>query len=98
MQLDLTVSPTNPLYAGLGVTEVGGRANLPNAMSDTVINTVGKAIGEMVRSCTDRSEVIITGPAPVQIYLVAFHAVLHTFTVVRYRDGKGVETTVAQHG
>lgn len=98
MRLDLSVTPSNPLYDGLGVTEVGGRANLPNATSAEVLNAFGKAVKGMVEACAERDEVILTGPAPVQVYLVAFHAVVHAFKTVRYQDGRGGDCLVAQHG
>lgn len=98
MNFDLKVSPENPLYAGLGVTEVGGRANLPNAMSADVLNAVGRYVAQQIESENNREEVILTGPAPVQIYLVVFHAVVHRFKIVKYVDGRGGEAIVAQHG
>jgi hypothetical protein len=100
MKLDLTVSPNNPLYAGLGVVEVGGRANLPDATSAKVVNVFGAAIAEAVAQIPAhlRGEVVLTGPAPVQLYLVAFHGVLHAFRTVRYQDGRGGDVVVAQHG
>jgi len=100
LKLDLTVAPTNPLYAGLGVTEVGGRANLPAATSADVLNAVGRAVAEQVAllPVAERDEVVLTGPAPVQIYLVAFHGVVHAFRIVRYMDGRGGDCLVSQHG
>ena len=98
--LDLMVSPENPLYEGLGVTMVGGRANLPEATSEGVINAFGKAVKGVVDETpvSERDEVVLTGPAPVQLYLVAFHAVVHAFTAVRYKDGRGGDCLVARHG
>ena len=98
LRVDLSVNTSNPLYADLGVTEVGGRFNLPNATSDSVLNAVGKAVKGLVDNCAERDEVILTGPAPVQLYLVAFHCVVHSFRVVRYQDGRGGDCVVAQHG
>lgn len=100
LKIDLTVSPNNPLYAGLGVTEVGGRSNLPNATSAEVLNGFGKAVKGLVDNCPaeQRDEVVLTGPAPVQLYLVAFHAVVHAFRSVRYQDGRGGDCLVSQHG
>jgi len=100
LKIDLSVTPSNPLYAGLGVTEVGGRANLPNATSAEVINTIGKVVKGMVDALPvgERDEVVLTGPAPVQIYLVAFHGVVHCFRSVRYQDGRGGDCLVSQHG
>ena len=100
LKLDLTVAASNPLYAGLGVTEVGGRANLPNATSAEVCNTFGKIVKGLVDALPvgERDEVILTGPAPVQLYLIAFHAVVHAFRSVRYMDGRGGDCLVSQHG
>lgn len=98
LKVDLGVNTANPLYEGLGVTEVGGRFNLPEATSANVLNAVGKAVKGMVDGCAERDEVILTGPAPVQVYLVAFHCVLHAFRTVRYQDGKGGDCVIAQHG
>lgn len=100
LKIDLTVAPSNPLYAGLGVTEVGGRANLPNATSAEVMNAFGKAVKGVVDALpvSERDEVVLTGPAPVHLYLVAFHAVVHAFKTVRYMDGRGGDCLVSQHG
>ena len=98
MIINLAVNIDNPLYEGLSVTMVGGRANLPKATSDRVLNAVGTAVLAQVNACVQRDEVILTGPAPVQIYLVAFHAVVHAFKTVRYQDGRGGDCIVAQHG
>lgn len=100
LTVDLSISPSNPLYAGLGVTEVGGRGNLPDAMVAPTLNAIGTAVRKLVEA-TDPSErdlCVLTGPAPIQLYLVAFHAVVHRFREVQYVDGRGASCTVAQHG
>ena len=98
--VDLKVDPENPLYEGLGVSLVGGRANLPNATSADTLNAVGQAVKALVDAlpATERDVVVLTGPAPVQVYLVTFHVVVHSFSSVRYRDGRGGDCSVAQHG
>jgi hypothetical protein len=98
LRIDLSVNASNPLYAGLGVTEVGGRFNLPNAMSADVLNAIGKTVAGMIEAVADRDECILTGPAPVQVYLVVFHGVVHRFRKVQYLDGRNESCTVAQHG
>lgn len=98
MVIDLTVRPDNPLYAGLGVTLVGGRGNLPRAMDLMTLNVIGTNVQRMLDAVTERREVVLTGPAPVQAYLVVFHAVVHRFYKVVYKDGRGTECTIAMHG
>jgi len=98
LTLDLSINPDNPLMAGLGVELVGGRGNLPNAMAADTLNRFGANVLAQVQAATDRELVVLTGPCAVQLYLVAFHAVVHAFSEVRYRDGKGGEVTISKHG
>ena len=96
--IDMTINTRNPLYAGLGVEEVGGRANLPDAMTAETLNSVGKAVQRLVDDHPDRDLVVLTGPCAVQCYLVALHVVLHLFKEVQYRDGRGQTVIIAKHG
>lgn len=97
MLIDLTVSPSSPLYAKLGVTLIGGRPVLPNAMDLNTLNSIGEKVLEMVEAELERDECTLTGPAPVQVYLTAFHIVVHRFSKVTYLDGKKQSVIIAQH-
>lgn len=87
------------LYAGLPITEVAGRKNLAASPADA-IPIFGRNLAAFVRAVPseDRADVTLTGPMAVWAYLLAFHAVVHSFGRVYYDDGKSGPVLVAQHG
>lgn len=99
LTLDLTLSATNPLYAGLTISEVGGRLTLADAAAAETLNTIGRNAKKIVDEAVAAGErkVTMTGPMAMQAYLVVFHVVLHRFSEVRYRDGQGQEMLIAAH-
>lgn len=104
MIIDLAIKKENLVYCGCEIEEVGGRYNLLRASAENTLNIIGRNISCIVNNISiedfvnERKEVILTGGAPIQVYLVALHVVLHVFEVVKYVDGKGNEMRVAAHG
>jgi len=91
------VIPQIRFWEGVTVIDVAGRPNITTPADDAV-RIVGKNIRLLVDGITDRTEVTLTGAAPVWAYLVAFHAVVHAFTRVYYNDGRNPTVLVAAHG
>jgi hypothetical protein len=104
MIFDLSVKPENPVYRGLQIEEVAGRFNLVGSMDAAALNTIGNNIAKEVqaeknmRGASNPLDLVLTGGAPIQVYLVAMHIVGHVFRSVSYRDGKGLECVVCSHG
>ena len=84
------------LYKGCEIKEVGGRDTLITAASEAS-NIVGRNCGKILEEVEDFSEVILTGPMAVWSYLVVFHQVVHRFSRVVYKDGRGNQMLIAQH-
>ncbi|MBI5733829.1 MAG: hypothetical protein HY973_02705, partial [Candidatus Kerfeldbacteria bacterium] len=97
--IDLTLSAQSPLYAGLTISEVGGRLTLADAEAAETLNTIGRNAKKMVDEAVSQgeSEVTLTGPMAVQAYLVVFHVVVHRFGRVYYLDGRGHQMLIAAH-
>lgn len=97
MKLDLSLT-NQELYAGCAIEEVAGRANLTTPMEEAV-NLVGRNVAALVKAvpADDRAEVVLTGGAPIYVYLIAFHAVVHAFNRVYYDNGRQ-RVLVAAHG
>jgi hypothetical protein len=101
MILDLTVKPDNPVYRNLEIEAVGGRFNLKNSMDASVLHAIGENVTSEYERRISRGKAAyaqLTGGAPIQVYLVAFHVLAHRCVEVAYRDGKGLECTVCRHG
>lgn len=93
MILDLSLD-NKSIYTGVPSTEAGGRQAID--LSEDTLNTVGRNIANILAHETDHSEIILTGAAPIPIYLVAFHQVVHRFKRVIY-DNELYRLLIAQH-
>lgn len=91
--LDLSLKNAE-LYKGCEIEEVAGRLNLKTPVSEAV-NIVGRNVNEMNLK---GDEIVLTGPMAVWSYLVVFHAVVHSFKIVWYDDGKNEKVKIAAHG
>lgn len=101
MILDLTVKPDNPVYRNLEIEAVGGRFNLKNSsVLDCIGNNIAKEVqcAKNMRGAAKPLDIVLTGGAPIQVYMIAMHVVGHCCHAVIYRDGKGLECTVCRHG
>ena len=96
MIIDLSLKNTT-LYEGCTIESVAGRLNLTTPPVEAV-EMVGRNIAAMVAAESDRSVVTMTGPMAVWAYCIVFHAVVHSFTEVRYDDGRNPVLTLARHG
>lgn len=83
MKLDLSLNNFT-LYEGISIAKVGGRLVID--LSDEVLNKIGENIEKWLQTQEDRSEIILTGAAPIPVYLIAFHLVVHRFRKVRYTN------------
>lgn len=97
MKIDLSLT-NQKLYDGCTIEEVAGRHNLTTPMDETIA-IVGRNIAAVVKDTPpeDRTEVVLTGGAPIYVYLVVFHAVVHAFSRVVYDNGRQ-SALVAAHG
>lgn len=87
------------LYAGCEIESVAGRLNLITPIKEA-IEITGKNVFEFLETIprTDRNSVTLTGPMAVWAYMIVFHIVVHSFTEVRYNDGRSDDIVIARHG
>lgn len=72
------------LYHNIPTKKVGGRLTME--LTDDTLNRVGENIEALIRDIHDRMEITLTGAAPIPVYLVAFHCVVHRFRNVYYEN------------
>ena len=98
MELDLSLH-NEALYRGCLVEEVAGRLNLKTPVEEAVV-LIGRNIAAIIQDTPPeaRDSVTLTGPMAVWSYLVVFHAVVHSFSEVRYSDGRNAAVVLARHG
>lgn len=99
LTIDLSISTDSPVYAGVDITQAGGRANIttePQAAADRI----GAAVNAIVHDTPpqERHTIVLTGAAPIWAYAVAIHAALHACTRLYTDDGRGHRVLVAAHG
>lgn len=97
--INLKVEKNSEIYEGCKIEEVGGRPVLQNSMDSKTLNNIGKNIQNVIEEYAKPSHYrcILTGPAPIQIYLIAFHLVVHRFSRIEYTDGKNASVIIARH-
>lgn len=97
--LDLSLANAS-VYEGCVIESVAGRLNLVTVPA-AAISIIGRNVANILKSFTAeqrRSSIILTGPAPIWAYLIAFHAVVHTFREVWYDDGRNGPVLISRHG
>lgn len=96
-KLDLSVGKTE-VYNGLEINQVTGFWHIENQPNEETTNIIGKNIGHIIDKISKKDGIILTGRAPVWVYLIAFHLVVHRFKTVLYDDGgKHPVVRVAAH-
>ena len=108
MELDLSLD-NKDIYAGVKIESYGGRKSFE--LNEDNLNLIGENIAEYIRKARAEAKagggsdknaagfagvVILTGATAIPVYLTAFHAVVHNFHEVRYRN-EMYEVTVAKH-
>ncbi|HAR64169.1 MAG: hypothetical protein DKM50_00900 [Candidatus Margulisiibacteriota bacterium] len=93
MKLDISLNNAD-LYQGVAIHEAGGRLAID--LSDDVLNQIGRNAGDLMAGIEDRSEITLTGAAPIPVYLVVFHIVVHRFRKVYY-DNEMYNLLIARH-
>ncbi len=93
MKLDLSLHNAE-LYQGVEISKVGGKLSMD--ISDEILNKIGENADRIVSNIQPRDEVTLTGPAPIPVYLVVFHIVVHRFKKVRY-DNEMYQLLIARH-
>ncbi len=109
MELDLSLE-NKEIYAGVKIESYGGRKSFE--LNQDNLNLIGENIAEYIRKAKAGAKVsgggndknaacfagvvILTGATAIPVYLTAFHAVVHNFHEVRYRN-EMYEVTVAKH-
>lgn len=93
MILDLSLK-NKELYAGVDIFEAGGR--LAVDLSEALLNQVGRNADLLVAAMEDRTEITLTGAAPIPVYLTVFHVVVHRFRKVYY-DNEMYNLLIARH-
>ena len=93
MILDLSL--LNPdLYNGIEVHQAGGKRSID--LSDDILNKIGENADRIITAITQRDEITLTGAAPIPVYLVVFHIIVHRFKKVRY-DNEMYQLLIARH-
>lgn len=93
MILDLSTK-NEALYNNVQIYKTGGKSSVN--LSDEILNIIGENVEAIVTKCTDREEVVLTGAAPIPVYLVVFHIVVHKFRKVIY-DNEMYRLNIARH-
>ncbi len=110
MELDLSLE-NKEIYAGVKIESYGGKKSFElnqdnlNLIGENIAGYIKKAKAEAKASGggNDKNSpagfadlIILTGATAIPVYLTAFHAVVHSFHEVRYRN-EMYEVTVAKH-
>ena len=110
MDLDLSLE-NKDIYAGVEIESYGGKKSFElnqdnlNLIGENIAGYIKKAKAEAKASggWNDKNSaagfadtVILTGATAIPVYLAAFHAVVHNFHEVRYKN-EMYEVTVAKH-
>lgn len=93
MNLDLSLHNAD-LYTGIDIHRTGGKMSID--LSDNVLNLIGENVDGIVSAIFPRDEITLTGAAPIPVYLVVFHIVVHRFKKVRY-DNEMYQLLIARH-
>lgn len=94
MKLDLGIRTDNPLYDGVEIQEVGGRATVE--ATQATIDKIASNATKIADAAPDRSVVTLTGPTPKWIDMKVVLIMRPRFRQVRYNDGRGVELVLSQ--
>ena len=110
MELDLSLE-NKDIYAGVKIESYGGKKSFElnednlNLIGENIAGYIKKAKAEAKasgRGGNDKNAagfadtVILTGATAIPVYLAAFHAVVHNFHEVRYKN-EMYDVTVAKH-
>ncbi len=93
MILDLSLN-NKELYKNIKMYKTGGKHSVD--LSDEMLNILGENAELIVEEIKDREEVVLTGAAPIPVYLVVFHIVVHKFRRVLY-DNEMYKLNIARH-
>lgn len=93
MILDLSLN-NKELYKNIKMYKTGGKQSVD--LSDEMLNILGENAELIVAEIKDREEVVLTGAAPIPVYLVVFHIVVHKFRKVVY-DNEMYKLNIARH-
>ena len=95
MELNLSLE-NEKVYAGIKITETGGRKSFD--INQENLNIIGKNIAECVKGVppAERDEITLTGATAIPVYLTAFHAVLHNFHEVKFKN-QMFDVSIAKH-
>ncbi len=93
MILDLSLQNTD-LYQGIVIHRTGGKLSVD--LSDDVLNIIGENVDRIVSTLLPRDEITLTGAAPIPVYLVVFHMVVHRFKKVQYNN-EMYQLLIARH-
>jgi len=63
---------------------------------DETLNKIGENADSIVSRLQPRDEITLTGAAPIPVYLVVFHIVVHRFKKVYY-DNEMYNLLIARH-
>lgn len=93
MTLDLSLA-NETLWAGLPVERLAGKLTLVLAPAEALA-----VLGPRLEALEiDPAELVLTGAAPIWVYLAAFHAAHGRTRRIVYQDGRGERVLVAAHG
>ncbi|MHB1661183.1 MAG: hypothetical protein ACYCTD_03685 [bacterium] len=105
MELDLSLD-NSEIYGGVKIESYGGRKSFE--LNQNNLNLIGENIGRHIKTerhrlmngspenRKDAETITLTGATAIPVYLVAFHAVVHSFREVRFKN-EIVELIVAKH-
>ena len=93
MILDLSLH-NSKLYKGVDVSSTGGKLSID--LTDEILNRIGENADQLVSAIQERAEITLTGAAPIPVYLVVFHIIVHRFKKVRY-DNEMYQLLIARH-
>jgi hypothetical protein len=93
MILDLSLK-NKELYKNIEIFKTGGKESID--LSDEALNIIGENANNITKKMTDRSEIVLTGPASIPVYLVVFHIIVHRFRKVIY-DNEMYRLNIARH-
>ncbi|MDD5456745.1 MAG: hypothetical protein PHV30_06910 [Candidatus Margulisbacteria bacterium] len=93
MLLSLSLN-NSKLYAGIQIYETGGKLSID--LTEEALNKIGENVEAIIKEEKDRTEITLTGAAPIPVYLVVFHIVVHRFKKVYY-DNEMYNLLIARH-
>ena len=105
MELYLSLD-NKDIYAGVKIESYGGRKSFE--LNQENLNLIGENIGRFVKAerqqlmnggyenRKDAETITLTGATAIPVYLTAFHAVVHSFHEVKYKN-EMYKVTVAKH-